>query len=108
MTSSSEALPDLIDRLRKHFDHARETHHFKAAYTVEEVIEKLASAESENARLREALAFYRDAWRTNAEGDIGGEAHLIRSWREPTEELWNDAGHKAHVALATQEQGRDE
>ena len=58
----------------------------------------LTTLQGERDRLREALEFYRDEWRANADGDIG-EAHLTRTWMEPTDALFDDAGHKARTAL---------
>jgi len=50
--------------------------------------------------LVEALKFYRDNWQTNAEGDFS-EPGLSRSWQEPNDALWQDAGRKAERVLAT-------
>ena len=49
-------------------------------------------------RLREALTFYKDQWFQNAEGDDSTPG-LLRTWREPTDALWDDAGAKARQAL---------
>jgi hypothetical protein len=65
---------------------------------IEELEGALTTLQGERDRLREALTFYRDEWRANADGDMG-EAHLTRTWMEPTDALFDDAGHKARTAL---------
>jgi hypothetical protein len=52
----------------------------------------------EMAGLREVLRFYATEWQGNGEGNPE-EPHLMRTWQEPTAELWADAGHKAKQAL---------
>lgn len=54
------------------------------------------------ATLEAALAFYRDNWRGNMEGDPETPG-LSRCWQEPTDQLLDDAGRKAREALSTGE-----
>jgi len=39
----------LVERLRHHYNHARDTHHFKAAYTIEEVLSAITAGKPEQA-----------------------------------------------------------
>jgi hypothetical protein len=61
--ASAPPAPDgVVERLRKHYDHARITHHFKAAYTIEEVSATLSAQEAEIERLRKELAEEQETW----------------------------------------------
>jgi hypothetical protein len=53
----------------------------------------MSKLEAENAGLRVALQFYAKEWRE--------EAHLTRTWQEPTDELFEDAGNIARKALSS-------
>lgn len=61
-------------------------------------MEQCQAAERREQILRDVLSFYANEWVTNAEGDFSTPG-LSRSWLEPTDALWNDAGRKAHSAL---------
>jgi hypothetical protein len=60
--------------------------------------------EAENARLREALEFYRDQWEADCDAVLVGPG--THDWQggcvsyEPTEALMRDAGETARKALA--------
>lgn len=56
------------------------------------------AAQEELARLREALAFYRDNWIGDMEGD-GETPGLSRLFQRPNDDLFYDAGDRARAAL---------
>lgn len=72
----------------------------------ERLVEVVAELEARITQLEGALAFYRDEWSQNADGDVGGESHLTRTWYEPTSALWDDAGRKAGDVLAARTHAR--
>ena len=96
MTSETETVADLVERLREvgdsqqHIDtnFARAT---LATGTIRQAASTLTSLEAERVRLREALAFYRDEWTV--------PAIWPRGEPEPNMRLCNDQGDRARAAL---------
>jgi len=65
----------------------------EAASVIESQASRIEALEAENARLREALTFYRDKWAYTPNKRFGG-----LEWR-PTETLLDDCGNIARSAL---------
>lgn len=67
--------------------------------THDALVKKVAGLEAQNAVMRAALEFYKRNWVANADGDMC-EPHLTRTWYEPNDALFHDAGSIAQQALS--------